>query len=227
MLWNLRPGAIGFWNGWGLTAGSDKVSAVDPGDPISHDDATTNIGASVSGTQQTFSPLNSSIPSSVAFVNSVTHKMRGGTFGVQEPGDVLYQLLRLNGTDSTGPGVNPPADNFYRTESLAMARPGGGPWTGADLLTVEFGGNVVVDGASTIKVTSFWLELDVDFAAGGFAWLIGQYLGPLVAVGLHEIPKLIRAFHARVDGRIKRSEEMAVYMSLRADRRQAFFDMGV
>jgi len=209
----LRPTAIGFYDAWVLAAGATKVIAVDTGDPVAHDDAATYIseGAVV---RQSFT-VTGTWPPNIGLVNAFTVGMR--IIGAA-PADQVTSFTRLAGVNADV-GAGTPGAVWTTYGPTAAPRPGGGAWTSADG-AVELGVNVtgLVGGAF---VTSLWGVLDYSPTGGGFVFLLGSLIGPLLgsALLLQDVPRIITDFNRAAAGRdrIEMSEAPRVWADLKAD----------
>jgi hypothetical protein len=149
------------YTGFALTAGASKPVAVDPLDPISHDDATTYL-TGTAGTVQAFTCAVPPIPG--AKINTVTVYNRSR----DDAGVGQYRMLiRLGGVDVTGSWTSVlPASTWVTSAGEELARPGGGSWTYADLATLEIGMGLTGDAGNIIKVTSLWAVIDYSTGYG-------------------------------------------------------------
>lgn len=71
--------------------------------------------------------------------------------------------------------------------------------TAGDVNQSTFACGIVTDGTNPQDVRVSWIRLDLVYdqpSADGWAYLIGSFLGPLVAVGLREMPGLVRRVNA-------------------------------
>jgi hypothetical protein len=69
-----------------------------------------------------------------------------------------------------------------------------------DMNQAHFGVGVETDGTNPLDVRVSWIRLDLSYSpptGEGYAYLIASFLGPLVAVGLAEMPGLVRYFNAK------------------------------
>ncbi|MGE0454452.1 MAG: hypothetical protein AB7O37_20610 [Vicinamibacteria bacterium] len=212
----IRPSASGsLGDAWSLGAGGSKAAAVDPGDPVSHDDGSTYIavGAAPGGANLQSFYMNTGVPLMVDVLN-VDFFVRGGmaSAGVEA---LSGQLFRAG----TG-GVSPSSTAAYYStfSSLAYARPGGGAWVKDDFAVNNIQARVSVptDSALAARVTSIWVELTHTVPAAGLIALVFEVLGPLAAVGLAEIPRLCRELATRRGVRLAPRERLTLWRELRA-----------
>ncbi len=75
-------------------------------------------------------------------------------------------------------------------------------------------------------VTKLWLDVDWDPAITGFKAFLFSVLGPLVAVGLHEMPGLAAEVLRRARTRIPPEEYLRAWRELREDRGRRYFVLG-
>jgi hypothetical protein len=76
-----------------------------------------------------------------------------------------------------------------------------------------------------IRVTELWLDVDWDPAISGFKGML-LALGPLVAIGLAEMPAIARELARRTRTRILPHEYAAAWRELREDRARRYFPLG-
>jgi hypothetical protein len=187
----MRPESQGTFNNWALGgAAATAVAAVDPLDPIAHDDDTgrLQIGAGVAETAHSMvlGPVSKPSASTVVSVSDVRIGIRARlTAGGPEP--LHHTIIRAG---STGSVLSPDITTSYTTHLNAFARPGGGNWEPADIA-----GDLEVlwsqdDFGGAVRVTSAWGEVDYENDTGATVLLVWQLLGPLVAVGFQELPRL-------------------------------------
>ena len=173
----LRPNGVpaGGEDSWGLDGGASKAAAVDPGDPISHDDNESVIRESEADIAQDFEFSNP--PAGIGSINQVTAWIRWGNtdssvfgnHGVKVEailngvvGDPAFEYY-LAGTNNV--------NVFYTYDAGAIGgttpnppllpRPGGGDWTVADLSGLQLRLTSLTNPiVYTIRVTSLWVEVD-------------------------------------------------------------------
>lgn len=161
--WIGRPLAIGNYDAWTLGAGATKPIAVDPGDPVVHDDDTTYIskanGAAASQQSFTLLPYRPLVASIVSFSYGLRSKIAWAISA-----ESLTVFARLNGVDGATSLATHGVSNAWTTFGAALARPGGGNWTVPDLLnpTLEIcvGNPASVDGA--VRVSSLWVSVSYE-----------------------------------------------------------------
>jgi hypothetical protein len=163
----LRPLTIGFYNQLALGAGANKVTAVDPGRPISHDDSTSYIRINIGDADKAESYLFETIPPSAPSINSLKIAVRW------ENSDNISHTLRTTvriPTEGAGPNWTRGVGGGWATETPTAAnKPGGGVWTTALVNIVDCGFYITEPmNASSVGVTSFWLVCDYTSAPGGF-----------------------------------------------------------
>lgn len=132
----------------------------------------------------------------------------------------LLPRANIGGTYYSGTNRQPGAGYSNFTDSFTTQV------TTTDLFNgAKFGaqsGNYTTNPLRLVEVS-----VDVTFIApdGGFAFLIGQYLGPLVAVGLHEMPALLREIERLSRRRLRflPGEGLTAWRELREASRRRFF----
>ena len=131
-----------------------------------------------------------------------------------------WAKFKLSGTTVTGSGRAGTGSVVEYTE--ALARPGGGSWDVASVnaTTAGFEGNW-----GTAAPSFYKLRTQVDFVPviGGFISMVGQWLGPVVAVGLGDMARIAAAVHARSRTLIKPEEYRQAWQELRAALYPAHF----
>ena len=165
---NIEVGAVGNYDAWTLTAGADKVVAVQ----LPDDEGTTMLSASTLNVRESYTLKQSDIPNGIAKVNSIDIVARhrnnsGGADPIR-----FKPFARLGGTDADYTEVVPAATFGTHTET-GVARPGGGAWTAADLLTLEIGILESVDSANLVQVTTLYMVLNYKPDVGAESFLIG------------------------------------------------------
>jgi hypothetical protein len=166
-LFIFRPAVVGTYNAYALTAGTDKVSAVDPLWPIAHDDAASYI-TGAAGVSQSYTCTVP--PIVVSRINNIAiyHRCRDDAAAGQ-----TRTLFRLGGVDVYGAWTSIlPAVTWVTSAGEVLARPGGGDWAWDDLATLEIGMQTTGDVGNIIKVTSLWAMLDVSLPVAGCAPLV-------------------------------------------------------
>jgi hypothetical protein len=160
--YNLRPTATGDYNAWALGAGVSKPAAVDPGDyPGAHDDHASFISVAASpgggNTHQSF--LLAPPPKTAAMV-ALLCKVRARHATLDPEVESISVFARMSGVDGASTPIAP--GTGYTDYSLALARPGGGTWSIADLenATLQVGVLVPADNADVALVTTLYLELE-------------------------------------------------------------------
>lgn len=211
MIRNMRPVAEGYVAGWNLGAGASKVAAVDPGDPISHDDDTTYIEA-VPANEQAYK-VTPAAPDMV-LVNTFTWGTRCRcTIGPTR--DVELRTI-LNGSNSAAATFSP--DTTWSLQTTTN-RPGGGAWTVSDVSDPSLEGYIKRTDAGTGKMrcTSVWYELDFVAGGGTFGFLL-SILAPFLgaSVLLTEIPMALPLLRAR-DYLLSARELAELHRALRAE----------
>lgn len=187
----LRPSAIGSHNGWGLTVGSSKPSACDPGDPLAHDDASSYLTSDVN--RQTFTVQATGSPG-VGSINSLLLKIRVlRDIDGESPADASA-FVRVNGVDGVSQTVSCADTPAWRTYTAATnpLKSGSVALVGSDIkysdTNFQMGGHN--PGAAAIPLTSFWGELNYNPAGGGFAFLLCSALGMFHGLTLNDMPTM-------------------------------------
>lgn len=151
-----RPNAIGTQDNWILKSGANKVSAVDPGEPINHDDSGSRLVA-VPAVKQSYS-IDREFQEQMGTINELrVHCRHDPILSVNDSVKLGVQLTTTSWTVSSG--LTHGGSN-YGDSSVAMSRPGGGSWTEADLRDTTFNFSVENDAAEASAVTSLWVEVD-------------------------------------------------------------------
>lgn len=227
----LRPLAVGNYNNGFLAAGATKMVAIDSGDPVAHDDDTTYLEQNhggATGNQDSFT-LTNKPPSGPP----LTNPLRGG-FRWKNDDSVSHDcgvFARLSAADAASNTNTQAGGGAYVTvAAAALARPGGGSWTMADIqsATLEMGWSMSVVPATLFpNITTLWFEADWD-AGSGFVGLVFSIIGPLVAVGLHEIPGIAAEVwrQTRCGMRIRPDEYLTLYREMRECRHLRHFLLG-
>lgn len=212
----LRPSAIGDQDNYALIAGASKVAAVDSGDPVTHDDATSHIQRG-DGQFQSFQIGN--VPPGIAIVNSLSTGLRSNV----ATGGNITCLVRFNTTNGGGASGTSTPGTWTTFGPTAGARPGGGSYVPTDLVNNSNAFQVAVTaGDVTINnVSTMWMELDYAPVKGGFIAVFGSLVG--AALGLHEMAKLAKYLFARDRTTLSPDEYLAAWEELRYDPRRRIF----
>jgi hypothetical protein len=165
---NIRPAAGGTvsYDTWTLGAGSSKWAAVDPGNPLAHDDDTSYVSKTDPTTgRQTF--FLGTRPGMFT-VSEVKIYVRGKNINNYTGSQAVDAFARRAGTDGSSVTFTGLGDavGLYTEGSAALPRPGGGVWTVADLndSSLEIGVNLATwvggdPGVHEFRVTSIWLQV--------------------------------------------------------------------
>lgn len=211
---NVPALAVGTDNLWTLSGAADKMAAVNTSDA----DAGTVDSTVTNGQAQSFTPnYNAVIGGGVAGVGAINsvkvfarcRSNNGNT------ADFLHRIRR-GGSVTDGANQALTSISYLDFTSASLARPGGGSYTPADLSSLEFGLNYNGGGGGLTRWTYGYMILDYEPVVGGIACLVGGLFGPLVAVGLHEIPRLIEEIFHRIGVRI--TDPLMLYRELREGR---------
>jgi hypothetical protein len=237
---NLRPSATGTYNNWILGAGASKVAAVDPGNPVAHDDDATyiRIGAAPGASpacRQSF-VLDTGIPAAMDAINSLALNTRARSDGAAEV-ESYHHFMRtgtgggaLEGSESPPYQIYDAPGSSYRTfTTAAYPPPAGGSWAVGDIvagnlqmiLAVQF------DSALSFRVTSTWVAMDFDAPAsggGGYLAIMWSILGPVfgAAVTLQEVARAA-GLMARQGLLLTPDEVRAAWVDLRTAPRRTYF----
>ncbi len=156
-----RPVAIGTDDTWGLFRGADKIQAVDPGDPVSHDEKGSCIQAADIATRQSYR-IDRNFPDKMGTINEVR------VFCRYNPQLTSTSKVKVGVALTGGPTWVESADLSHGgwnwdDVSAALARPGGGGWTEADLRDTTFQFAVKLGtGLLWVRNTSLWLKVNYD-----------------------------------------------------------------
>lgn len=154
-----RPTEIGTEDNWILYRGADKIIAVDPGEPLSHDEFGSYLGA-IPSVRQSYR-IDREFPDSMGTIYEVrVHVRNNPTYRITDGVKVAVALTA--GPTWVESAVLSHGGPEWGESSAALARPGGGSWTEADLrdTTFQFSVENEVDDGSA--VTSLWVEVDYD-----------------------------------------------------------------
>lgn len=174
----LVPTADGSDNAWGL-AGTSKAGALTDANDSTYVYASTAVKQCM---------VMSNLSGQAGVISSVTHNYR-----IIDNGEALRPYVKLSGAYTYG--TSRTAGGAWNNYSEALSKPGGGSWGGNDADNMECG----VEKVTAVSQYGFCGELSATVVwtppSGGFVSLILHWLGPLVAVGLAEMPKLCRAVY--------------------------------
>jgi hypothetical protein len=156
------------------------------------------------------------LPREAAGVNAVavksTSRRTGGAFnivhGIREGASVVSAPQR-----NIGGGYALYSDSF---ESPA----GGVVWTVSNVNATQPRIAPTSTGLEHLRTTFLGLEVDYSVQSGAFVFLPFPFVGTLVSVGLHEIPRLARAFARWTGGRhaIKAAEYRQLVEDIKLSR---------
>ena len=222
----LRPAAIGTYDAWTLTAGASKVAAIDSGDPVSHDDATSYLTAT-GVNRQSFTVLTAGSPG-IGAITSLTLKSRD--FDPPGAGARLAAFVRVNGVDGVDQEVTFGGTSAWVTRTVATnpLKSGSVALLAGDIkysnTNFQMGFLGTPDGTN-INMTTFWGELVYVQLGVGMVLQLGS-LGPLVAVGLSDLPGIAREVFLRTGQIITPDEYLSTWRELREWRWPRHFLMG-
>lgn len=213
-----RPSATGTYNDWTLGAGGSKQAALDPGNPVSHDDDTTycSIGTSPGSANKQSVYLDTGMPSGIATVNQVDFYTRSRTTGTPSV-ESTSSFIRRDTSEST-PVAQVETGSYQNNAQTSISRPGGGSWVPADFVSTNIQGAIGVGTANAqpMRCTSIWVELDYRFLVGGYLQLLVPTLGPLVALLLRDMPGIARVVYSRTSQIIKPEEYLEALAEYRS-----------
>jgi hypothetical protein len=225
MLATLNALAEGDHTAWALAAGASKVAAVQDNDGNSSYIATNGND----GEFQSFTVTNK--PPAMDSINSVKGGavIRTGDGSGGDGPDITGSIgARLNGTTLTTTGFGPGILNAYQATGYApLNRPGGGVWLPADIASSGLQVVILCNNAGFwapqgMGCTQLDLLLDYNPPNNAFVFLLCS-LGPLVAVGLHEMARLAQAVYARTGSLIQQHEYEIAWRELVAYRWPTYF----
>lgn len=212
----LVPTAEGAHTAWSLVAGGTKTAAV-----TAPDDAdTTCIGLNAANGANSFTM--SDLP---AYAISVTtHTISNSSRWTAGTSGTFANRIRKSGADTDGTPVIGTGSYVTRT-NVDLS---GAALTVAAVNAAEIG---VVAGSmgapDGVRCTTVSWEVTYVSSPGGLIFLFLQWFGPLVAISLHEIPRLAAALHARSRTLIEPREYADVYRELREARYARHFLPGM
>ena len=145
------------------------------------DDITTYIWTAGANFEDRY--VHASLPVSGLLVQSVNLDSRGNRRGGSS-GSKLLPRVHLGGnyTDGAEHSMTGAWEGF---SDDGLAKPGGGSWSVADVNNSLTCVKNILSGATGIQVSTIQMNVDWAFLGGGFAYLIGQWLPPLLAVASH------------------------------------------
>lgn len=185
---NLSPASIGNRDSWSLGAGASKPAAC----ALPDDDATSYIEKSAADGSQNF--IMEALSSAAGVINRVDHGIR--VYRYAGATGHLDHVWEFNGStmSNCGNSHNPGAAwTEYGEADIARPDPGGA-WVPADFdgtaTSCRFGVKADTIGAGDgFRCTTVWAFVDWDPTDGGGAYLVGQWLPPLIAVASHCLSK--------------------------------------
>lgn len=219
----LLPTADGANNAWTLVAGSSKWNAC-----RSIDADTSYMNSTAIPQAQSFQHDAPSLPVGVVTTAKVTWTMKNGAGGAA---NVRPLFVRADGTNAVNGAQQTSGAAYAGFVSAALGNPynGGGVWNDTDIRNAQMGVETQIGGAVDVRVTYVEFTLDyVPSAIGGITALVIGIVGPLIAVGLEQIPGLVREIAVRTRGRLKfRADEYAtLYRELHEAQYARHFLMG-
>lgn len=179
----IRPFAVGNVDTTTLALGANKVVAVDSGDPVTHDDATTYIQGEL-GVNTTYKLTN--IPVGLAAVLDYRLGIRADNLGEGACSeDVFARITTTNA--SAAASVN--GTGWTTGGPTTTPKPGGGSWKPTDFIendnVFQFGGRINGDAIIAFpRISTLWGELDYITAGATIALFVSAIVPPLVTSGL-------------------------------------------
>ena len=215
MITTLSPASQGNYNNWTLGAGASKPTAL----LLPNDADTTYITASTA-VRDSFA--HSQLPAWVFGVttHNLRHRSRSATGGGGGNWPVVYGFLRRSAADTDGAG-NAMIATYVSSAGdvdLISATP-----TRAEVNATEIGVWLTSAGFGDALCTTLWWVITHKVAPRGFVCVIGQWLGPLVAVGLSEMRRLATELSRRSPHLITPDEYMTAWRELREARNRRFY----
>lgn len=172
------PTADGTDNAWSLQ-GTTKASVLTDSNDGNYVYALTAVKQCM---------VMSNLSGQAGVISSVTHNYR-----IIDNGEALRPYVKLSGSFTYG--TQRTAGGAWTNYSEALAKPGGGSWGGNDADNMECG----VEKVTAVSQYGFCSEMSATVVwtppSGGFVFFLFQWLGPLVAIGLADMPKLASAIH--------------------------------
>jgi hypothetical protein len=218
----LLPAAAGTDQAWSNGAGTVPTNvSTDDGD------TTYRTTASASSVPDTF--FADALPVQATIVNTVDAAVKGrrSAGGTTR----MNARWRLGGTALNG-AIQIDSASYTLATEVAVARPGGGAWVKTDFPGGGAGaecGYITTNTGVADTMRSTWAYFDVAWtpAAGGFFYLLGCWLPPLLAVANHglslaEIDRFLSKFKIRPGGQDKAYELDLVKRAFEVRPRFAF-----
>lgn len=165
------------------------------------------------------------LPSEAIGVTAHTVRMRWIALTMPEGDETVNMYLNIGGVRTHGTAFGPDAAWTTRTQTALAGALTVAQVNGAELGVRDNGTNN--DGTAGGNVLVSTLSWDVTYLAsgGGLVFMIGA-LGPLVAIGLHELPAIARALYRKTGKLLLPDEYMAAWRALRAARHPRYFLLG-
>lgn len=167
-------------NQWDNLAGTRPTNINKP-----DDDDVGKIKTEISGKEDFYG--HDPMPAAAGIVVSVNVDSRAHRYGADPDGEFTAGV-ELSGSE-TYSAVHVTIVPWGDWSDDDLARPGGGTWIPSDVTssrTALKSGPTIVTG---VTVTTVQLNVDWIAAGGGFMYLIGQWLPPLLAVASHGLLK--------------------------------------
>lgn len=209
----LNPASIGTFDSFTLTAGATKVIAVTTPD----DDNTTYLTEGTPTDRQSFNMDD--LPTEAAVVTAHTMRVRLRNDSIGSP--QAKPFIRSGGVNSDGTAISITGAwvTYSQTDIVSLQTPALVNAAECGLLFTTDGGGDVVN----------WTTLTWDVSwerAGGLVFLLLS-LGPLCAVGLHEMSKLASLIQARTGTLIRPHEYLDAWRELKSYRHPRHIFLGV
>ena len=212
----LTPTVQGTDSDWLLGAGASKPAAVGTNDADTSYIVTTTAGA-IKETYE-FDNLPVSALSVSLVVESVVNRSSAAVNG---PSGLRIRegATGLDGGSLLGGASYSTSTYTWASNAIAAA------WTPALVNSAQWGvhGDMDVGEESNLRVTQIFVDVTWVTKPPGLVFLIGQWLGPLVGVGLAEMQRLATELYRRSGSRIAPDEYELAWREMREYRAPRFF----
>ena len=209
----------------GAASAWQAVATANDGTSYIEDD---NSSSTLSNTLTGLTP-SVAVPDGSAF-DSVSFTQRSQR-SAGSPGQIRYEYT-LGGTTVNATYRGPGAGWTTFVDDITALRPNSGTWTKVDMTTLStrFRGDGTGAGGVMIQVTYFDYTVVFRPPAGGFAWLIGSLVGPMIggSVLLGDVVKMSQYLAAKHGRLVLLPHELAIATrELREARHPRLFDLRV